>query len=322
MHRGSLAAVTAAVILGWAIPSQAQQRPKILGVAHMALYVSDLNRSREFYKGFLGFEEPFALPFKDRPGDRIAFIKVNEEQYIELFVGEPAKTGALNHIAFYTDDAAAMRDYLASKGVAVPAKVGKGQIGNSNFNIVDPEGNTVEIVQYEPEGRTRRERGRFLGPDRISVAMPHIGVLAGDLEAAQRFYGGILGFKETWRGGGSQKELSWVHMQVPDGDDYLELMLYRKYPEGEQLGVKNHICLVTPDVEKAVQRLKSRPAGSRYEREIEIKVGVNRRRQANLFDPDGTRVELMEPQTIDGKPAPSSTAPPPPPSKRSRDATK
>jgi len=44
---------------------------------------------------------------------------------------------------------------------------------------------------------------------------------------------------------------------------------------------------------------------------MEIRTGVNRKRQLNLFDPDGTRVELMEPKTIDGAPAPSSTAPPP-----------
>jgi hypothetical protein len=30
-----------------------------------------------------------------------------------------------------------------------------------------------------------------------------------------------------------------------------------------------------------------------------------------LFDPDGTRVELMEEGPIDGKAAPSSTLPPP-----------
>ena len=29
--------------------------------------------------------------------------------------------------------------------------------------------------------------------------------------------------------------------------------------------------------------------------------------------PDGTRVELMEPFTVTGKPTPSSSAPPPPP---------
>ena len=47
------------------------------------------------------------------------------------------------------------------------------------------------------------------------------------------------------------------------------------------------------------------------DQEIEAKVGVNRKRQVNLYDPDGTRVELMETNTIDGKPAPPSTAPPP-----------
>src|SRR5215468_8225727 len=37
------------------------KRPRILGVAHMALYVGDLAKSRSFYKDFLGFEEPFSL---------------------------------------------------------------------------------------------------------------------------------------------------------------------------------------------------------------------------------------------------------------------
>jgi lactoylglutathione lyase len=57
--------------------------------------------------------------------------------------------------------------------------------------------------------------------------------------------------------------------------------------------------------------LQARAARGAYDKEIKIQVGVNRKRQINLYDPDGTRVELMEPVTIDGKPAPSSTAPPP-----------
>lgn len=48
-----------------------------------------------------------------------------------------------------------------------------------------------------------------------------------------------------------------------------------------------------------------------YGREIDVKIGKNRKRQANLFDPDGTRTEVMEPTTIDGKPTPPSDAPPP-----------
>lgn len=298
--------------LAVAAQSQPVRRPRILGVAHIALYVRDLNAARAFYKGFLGYEEPFGLPRKDGSGERIAFLKINEDQYLELFAENPGKDGALNHIAFYTDDANGMRDYLASRGVPVPERVGKGQIGNLNFNITDPDGHTVEIVQYAADGRTRRERGRFLGERRISLRMGHIGILAGDLGAAQKFYGDILGFREVWRGGGSPRQLSWVNMKVPDGEDYLELMLYSKYPDAEQLGVKNHICLVTPDIERAVRSLRELPEWKSYGREIEIKIGVNRKRQANLFDPDGTRVELMEPDTVDGKPAPQSSAPPPP----------
>jgi hypothetical protein len=50
---------------------------------------------------------------------------------------------------------------------------------------------------------------------------------------------------------------------------------------------------------------------------MDIQTGVNRKRQLNLYDPDGTRVELMEPRTVDGTQAPPSTAPPPRPSTRS-----
>ncbi len=88
-------------------------------------------------------------------------------------------------------------------------------------------------------------------------------------------------------------------------------MLYSIPQDVEQMGVKNHICLMTPDINKAVRILEGRPARPNYTRPIEVKVGKNGKRQANLFDPDGTRIELMEPNTVDGTPVPSSTAPPP-----------
>ena len=123
------------------------KRPHILGISHMAVYVSDLQKARAFYKDFLGYEEPYTLK-RDDGTDRIAFIKINEDQYLELFAEDPKQDGHLNHISFFTDSAGDMRAYLAAKGVKVPEKVGKGKIGNSNFNITDPDGHTVEIVQY------------------------------------------------------------------------------------------------------------------------------------------------------------------------------
>jgi lactoylglutathione lyase len=288
------------------------RRPKILGVAHMAIFVSDLAKARAFYKDFLGYDEPYSLKNKDG-SDQIVFIKINEDQYLELFTDPRRDDGQLNHISFETDDANAMRDYLAAKGLKVPQTVGKGRIRNSNFNVGDPDGHTVEIVQYEPDSWTRAARGKFVPDTRISTRMMHIGVLIGPLERATKFYRDVLGFQEFWRGTNSPTMLSWVNMRVPDGQDYLEFMLYNKTPDDKERGTKNHICLMVPDMDKAVKTLEARPARKNYPQQIEIRTGVNRKRQANLYDPDGTRVELMEPNTVDGKPAAQSTAPPPMP---------
>ena len=291
-------------------------RPKVLGVAHMAVYVKDLARTRQFYEDFLGFAEPFTLPKKDGSGGtRIAFIKVNDHQYFEIFNEADRGEGQLNHISFYTDSADRMYQYLKARGVEVMSDkgaVGKGQTGNKNFNVKDPDGHIVEIVEYQPDSWTAREYGKFMPATRISDHIMHVGVLVADLERANKFYGGILGFHEFWRGSSSPRMLSWVNMRPAEGDDYLEFMLYDKL-EPEKRGTKNHASLTIEDADKALAELKRRAAKSGYDREIVIQTGVNRKRQINLYDPDGTRIELMEPRTVDGKPAASSTAPPPHP---------
>ncbi|MBI3881350.1 MAG: VOC family protein, partial [Verrucomicrobia bacterium] len=205
----------------------------------------------------------------------------------------------------------AMRLYLAARGVKVPGKTDKGKIGNFNYMIKDPDGHLVEIVQYAPEGWTRREAGKFLPGTRLAARMNHVGILVGDLDASLKFYRDILGGAETWRGGGNPKALSWVNVKVPEGEDYVEFMLYSSLPEPNKRGGKHHLCLEVPDVERTKATLESRAARTGYTKAIEINTGINRRRQINLFDPDGTRVEVMEPNTVDGVPAPSSTALPP-----------
>ena len=288
-----------------------QQRPKILGLAHVAYYVSDLNKARAFYKDFFGFAEmPFTLKKADG-SERIAFIMLNDTQYLELFAESPKDDGMLNHIAVYTDDADKMRDYLASKGVNVPDRVGKGQTGNKNFTIKDPDGHGVEIVECLKDSWTSREQARLMPESRISSHLMHAGILIGSLSRAVAFYHDILGFEETWRGGGNPQELSWVNMRVPEGEDYIEFMLYRTLPDADKRGGKNHISLMVPDMASALATLEARPARKTYNHEFDAKTGVNGRRQANFYDPDGTRAELMEPHTANGKPTPPSSAPPP-----------
>jgi len=297
-----------AVVLFLASASAESSRPPIRGVAHIAFYVSDLNKTRAFWTDFLGYQECFNLKRKGSDEVRIAFIKINDQQYIELFADEPRAGQMLNHISFYTDSADLMREYLASRQVKVPDKVAKGQTGNKNYNITDPDGNVVEIVEYQPDSWTAREKGKFLPDTRISDHIAHLGVLIGAVQPAMDFYHGVLGFNEFWRGTGG-KTLSWINMRVPDGQDYLEFMLYDTMPEPAKRGGRNHLSLTVPDAQKAIDTLKARPAFQNYGKELVVQVGKNRKRQVNIFDPDGSRVELMELDTVDGKPAPSSSAP-------------
>ncbi len=283
-------------------------RPKLLGVAHYSIFVSDLAKARAFYEDFLGYEESFTLPKPDG-GVQMAFVKINDHQYLEL-VNTPNKgEGQLNHLGLYTDDVERMRQYLASQRVKVPGQTTTNRIGNQKISVVDPDGHGVEIVQYLAGSWTGKDAGKHMPASRISDQMMHAGVLVGNLEAAARFYGGILGCRETWRGNSlTSTTLNWVNMRVPDGENHVEFMLYKELPPPDRRGSAHHICLVVPDIQKAVAILQSRKG---YAREMKINLGVDNKRQVGLFDPDGTRVEMMEINTVDGKAAPSSTLPPP-----------
>ena len=295
------------------VAQETPRRPHITGISHAAFYVSDMAKARAFYEGFLGYRSPFAVTRKN-PQEQLVWIKINDRQSVELFPGSEVspETDRLYHIAIETDDAEAMRVYLQSRGVAVPPKTAVGKIGNKNYFVKDPNGNTVEIVEYLPGGWTLREKGKFLPDTRISTRMSHVGVMVGQLEASLKFYGEILGFTETWRGGAGPL-LSWVNLRVPDGTDYIEFMLYNKPPTREVLLTKHHICLEVDDVARAGETLRSRPLPEGCKTPDPMKTGVNGKRQINCYDPDGTRVEIMEPGIFDGRPVPPSKAPPPPP---------
>jgi catechol 2,3-dioxygenase-like lactoylglutathione lyase family enzyme len=300
---------SAFAVFSSATSDQRPTRPHITGLANIAIYTHDFEKSRAFYRDFLGFAEPYSLSNPDGSLS-MTFFKINERQYIELSPEKEAGSDRLRHISFETDDIEALRTYLGSQGVKVPAATSRGRIGNRSFNITDPAGHTVEMVQYMPDGWTVREHGKSLTDGHISQRMMHAGIIVTNLNAEYKFYTEILGFKETWRGSKSGTELSWVNLKLPDSDDYVEFMLYKDQPAPTQRGGAHHLCLQVPDIEASVATLKGRLA-ELYGRPIEIRLGVNRKRQANLFDPDGTRTELMESGTIDGKVTPSSSAPPP-----------
>src|SRR5579862_7011035 len=117
-------------------------RPRITGLAHIALYSHNLDLSRQFYEQFLGYDEPFSV--KNEDGSiHLLWIKINDRQFIELFPEKQAHTDRLLQVSFETDNADQLRQYLQAKGVAVPDHVGRGKSGTVQFTVKDPDGHTI-----------------------------------------------------------------------------------------------------------------------------------------------------------------------------------
>jgi len=272
-------------------------RPKIVGVAHIGLNTDNMAAARQFYSGVLGFQEPFSLdrPPNEGTGLLLTYFKVNDHQYIEVFpeLKDP-KQDRLSHISFETTDAEQLRGYLASRGIKVPDKLEPMLDGNRGFDVNDPDGHDVEFVQFMPGSLHSRNFGKFLPDKRISQRIIHLGVVVKDRAAADHFYKDILGFHEIWHGGMTDKDTDWVDMRVPDGSDWLEYMLNVHNPDPQELGVMHHFALGVPSVKAGYDVALKRG----YKPSEKPEIGRDGKWQFNLYDPNYTRVELMEPKPV------------------------
>jgi catechol 2,3-dioxygenase-like lactoylglutathione lyase family enzyme len=272
----------------------AGSRPLIVGVAHMALRTSDLAAARQFYGHVLGFQEASSLtnPLTGRT-DGVCF-KVNDHQYIEVYPGlkDPSEDRLL-HIAFETEDARELAEYLAGHGVKV-SPLRPDAERNLSFTLHDADGHAMEFAEYVPASLSSRDMGKFLGPERISERIIHVGVTVADQAAANRLYQDVLGYRDIWHGGMTDDRTDWVDMRVPDGKDWLEYMLNVQNPSPRTLGVMHHMSLGVPSVAEAYQTA----VGRGYQSKERPQIGRDGKWQYNLYDPDFTRVEVMEPKPV------------------------
>jgi catechol 2,3-dioxygenase-like lactoylglutathione lyase family enzyme len=271
---------------GYLVFAQKVTRPPITGLSHMTLYSDDLQKSQQFYAGLLGWE-----PVPDggaHPGIR---FYANHVQYIEL---EQAPTKGManrfNSIGFSTSNAEQMRSFLGEHGISVPAKVSVDGNGDTFFDVKDPEGNHVEFRQTGPNP----PNGGKAVFERVSTHIIHAGFVAHNRAKLDSFYKDILGFHLYWEGGSGPGHTDWVMMQVPDGSDWLEYMLYLPSNASRaQLAGANHFAPGVESVTALDKRLRQRG----WKPSPQVKpplLGVDGKWQLDLYDPDGTRVEFME----------------------------
>jgi catechol 2,3-dioxygenase-like lactoylglutathione lyase family enzyme len=283
--------VFSCIALLMALPALAAQdklpRPKIIGIHHVSIYGTDLDNSRQFYAKLFGVR-PNGGACDDQSG-RCFTVGWERDQRIEL---EPSASGTKNwiaEIALATDNVEKMRSYLVANGVSA-SKISKysfdKHIIEAHFEVRDPEGHPISFTQRFSYAVDDPGPG-----DPWFVRIIHAGLVVRDRSAEDHFYKDILGFHVYWHGGMKEGEDNWVDMQVPDGTDWIEYML--NIPDNADhhtLGVMNHIALAVRDIRAAQQQLiKNGWKGTE-----QPKIGRDGKWQLNLYDPDETRVELME----------------------------
>ena len=259
--------------------AQGPRRPAIVGISHVTLRAADLSKSRQFYGRVLGFAEEPA-------GRQAVKFRINPHQYVELVpAGPDAPTDRLVEVGFQTRDAEAMRRYLGEHGIKVPEQLTLTTDGSRSFDVLDPEGHRICFEQF---GTTA---GGGAPGHPISTHLIHAGFIVRDRAAEDHFYKNLLGFHVYWHGGMKNNETDWVDMQVPNGTDWLEYMLnVEANPSPREAGVMRHLALGVADIKPAVKLVQQRgwPMPEKAE------VGRDGKWQLNLYDPDLTRVEVME----------------------------
>lgn len=264
--------------------AETPSRPPITGVSHLSVYTSNAAAAEHYYVHDIGLKKG---PDPENPkGVR---YYVNPTQFVEV-LPLPANAGnaRLDHIGYTTTNAEALRAYLADHRYPVPERVHKGSDGSLWFNVLDPEGNKVQFLQPAPHPIS------MAGADPVGHHIIHVGERVQSADKENTFYRDLLGFRPYWFGGMKPGQTDWVSQQVPNGHDWLEYMLESGTGEisQRQSGVLDHLSIGVVNMEKAVTNL------SREDRldnpHTPMQIGKDGKWQFNLFDPDETRLELME----------------------------
>ena len=130
-----------------ALHTAAQQRYATLN--HVALYVSNLQTSTDFYRNIIGLEN-MAEPFHD---GKHTWFKVGEHAQLHLIEGAKEKTAhdKNTHLCFTVADMAAFINRLTKAGVAYEDWPGKANSVTTRVDGVkqvyfkDPDGFWIEV---------------------------------------------------------------------------------------------------------------------------------------------------------------------------------
>lgn len=124
---------------------------RVTHLDHVTVIITDVERSRQFYRDVLGLREvapPYTFDFV------VNWFDLGG-QYLHLLHKPHADTISSRHFALHVVDVMSARDHCRAHGLDIEETV---RIPNADrFFIRDPDGNRIEIIQwfkqYDPAAR-------------------------------------------------------------------------------------------------------------------------------------------------------------------------
>ncbi len=122
---------------------------RVTQIDHVSVLITDVERSRRFYRDLLGLKE-IARP---RTFDFVVVWFDLGNQQLHLLLKDRPDTLSPRHFALRVADVAQAREYIREHGIAIDETTPIP--GADRFFIHDPDGNRIEIIQwlrpYDPD---------------------------------------------------------------------------------------------------------------------------------------------------------------------------
>ena len=303
------AAVFAALVAGIMLqPGAAQGQGKSNGLrlTLVGIAVSDYAKSQTFYERVMGF--PVAFKFSSPDGKRTnTFFQIGRDSFLEMQQATADVRPGLTHAHFVVDDLSATLGRIRQAWLAttspnsqpassVTAAGFSQNIFVKNANVYDLDGVRLELNELVPESLMKKATESWTAADDArGLTLSVVGVAAKDAPASAKFYENVVGFRVAFTFGSTDPQRANIYYQT-SRDTFLELQ-----PAGANLRPgMTHFHLLTRDLDATIARLRQAglPAAAgnalgTIGQAVTVSPGAHVK-NVNVFDPDGTRLELNE----------------------------
>jgi len=126
-------------------------------IGHLAITVSDMQKSMDFYSKGMGFTKVFSIPDPQTGKPWIEYLHTGGDQFVELFYGGEndyrwdIRDRAYNHVCFVVSDIKEAVARLEKNLYKLDKQPKLGCDGNWQCWITDPDGVRIEIMQLGPD---------------------------------------------------------------------------------------------------------------------------------------------------------------------------